>query len=353
MSVKKLFIVLIVAVLIFTLSGCKTATTANETTAAAVTSAAATTAAAETTAAATEAAKVWKIGFNNYADSHEFCAKVSKGIRDEAAKAGVELEYTEAMMDGAKMVANTQTLIDKGCDLIIDFNWIPEVGATMLKMCNDAGVKLISMDTIYEGTYYFGANSYIAGQVLGEYMTGLIKEKWDGKIDAFVGLYYLAGGDIVMDRVKGAEEYFKSAEGIEFPADDMNFLFDAGSSDQTVNCKQKATDFLTAHPDLKHVVFITHNDESGAGVFAGVEASAREADVMVGSTGGDTPFQDHLRAGGGDIWVASTAFAPELYGSQVIPMAINILEGKEVPMEVYVKHFVINKDNLEQYYPSK
>jgi len=168
MSVKKLVIVLIVAALIIAVSGCTAAATTAETTAAAVTTAAATTAAAETTAAATEAAKVWKIGFNNYADSHEFCAKVSKGIRDEAAKAGVELEYTEAMMDGAKMVANTQTLIDKGCDLIIDFNWIPEVGATMLKMCNDADVKLISMDTIYEGTYYFGANSYIAGQVLGE-----------------------------------------------------------------------------------------------------------------------------------------------------------------------------------------
>lgn len=88
-------------------------------------------------------------------------------------------------------------------------------------------------------------------------------------------------------------------------------------------------------------------------MFAGVEASAREADVMIGSTGGDTPFQDHLKAGGGDVWVCSAAFAPEKYGSQVIPMAIDILEGKDVPMEVYVNHFVINKDNLEEYYPSK
>jgi ribose transport system substrate-binding protein len=347
---KKVIVLLIVLALVFTIAGCKTTSTAAETTAA-ETTAAAETKTAEETAAETEPAKVWKIGFNNYADSHEFCAKVSAGIREAAAEYGVELEYAEATMDGAKMIANTQTFIDKGCDLIIDFNWIPEVGAQMLRMCEDAGVKLISMDTIYEGTYYFGANSYIAGQVLGEYMAGIINEKWDGQIDAFVGLYYLAGGDIVMDRVKGCEDYLKEAEGITFPSDDMNFLFDAGSSEQTVQCKQKATDFLTAHPDLKHIVFVTHNDESGAGVFAGIEASAREADCLLGSTGGDTPFHDHIRAGGGDVWVASSAFAPEKYGSQVIPMAIDILEGKDVPMEVYLDHFVINKDNLNEYYP--
>ncbi|MDD5659186.1 MAG: sugar ABC transporter substrate-binding protein [Actinomycetota bacterium] len=341
---RKLIVLFIGLIIIFTFVGCKAKDVAE-------TTEAQTTVAVSETTIETKTAKTWKIGFNNYGDSHEFCAKVSAGIREEAKKAGVELEYTEAMMDGAKMIANTQTLIDKGCDLIIDFNWIPEVGVTMLKMCNDAGVKLISMDTVYEGTYYFGANSYKAGQVLGEYMSGLIKEKWNGKIDAFVGLYYLAGGDIVMDRVKGCEDYLKDAEGIEFPSDDMNFLFDAGSSDQTVNCKQKATDFLTAHPDLKHIVFVTHNDESGAGVFAGIEASAREADCLLGSTGGDTPFQDHIRAGGGDVWVASSAFAPEKYGAQVIPMAIDILEGKDVPMEVYLEHFVINKDNLDEYYP--
>ena len=347
---KKIVILLIALVLVFTIAGCKTATSA-ETTAAATTAAAAETTASATTAAETEPAKVWKIGFNNYADSHEFCFKVHDGIEKAAAEAGIELEYAEATMDGAKMIANTQTFIDKECDLIIDFNWIPEVGAQMLKMCNDAGVKLISMDTIYEGTYYFGANSYTAGQVLGEYMAEVIKDKWGGKVDAFVGAYYLAGGDIVKDRVTGAIDYLKEAEGIEWPADDLVFIFDAGSSEQTVKCKQLATDFLTAHPDMKHVVFSAHNDESGAGLFAGIEASAREADCLVGSCGGDTPFRDHLKAGGGDVWIASSAFAPEKYGSQVIPMAIDILEGKDVPMEVYLNHFVINKDNVKEYYP--
>lgn len=352
---KRIMCLLIAVLLTLGLFGCSAKTTEGTTTegtTTAGTTTEATTASSATTAAPTETEpKVWKIAFNNYGDSHEFCSKVHQGIQAAAKERGVELLYAEAMMDGQKMISNTQSFIDQGADLIIDFNWIPEVGANMLKMCNEAGVKLIAMDTVYEGTYYFGANSYIAGEVLGEYMASVIKDKWGGQIDAFVGISYQGGGDVVMDRVKGCQDYLMKAEGITMPDAANLFMFDAGASDQTVKAKQTVTDFLTAHPDMKHIVFTAHNDETGAGIFAGIEASGREADCFVGSTGGDTPYQEHVRKGGGDVWIASSAFAPEKYGAQVIPMAIDILEGKEVPMNTYLDHFVITKENMDQYYP--
>jgi len=292
----------------------------------------------------------WVIGFNNFQDSHEFCAKVSGGIRDAAAEYGVELLYMEAAMDGQKMIANTQSFIDQGADLIIDFNWIPEIGATMLAMCEAAGVKLISMDTIYEGTWYFGANGYIAGQKAGEYLAPLIEEQWDGQVDAFVGIYYMGGGVISSERVTGALEALQ-ASGVDFPDEDNVYFFDAGASDQTMNAMQLVRDFLTANPDLRHIVFSTHNDEVGLGVFSGIEAAGRQEHALVVSTGGDTPYHEAVRRGAGDVWVASTAFAPETYGAQVIPMAIAILEGQDVPMEVYLEHFVITPFNLEELYP--
>lgn len=349
---KRTTCLLIAVLLMFGLFGCAAKT--SDTTATTGTTAATTaTTAATTTTEATTAPKVWKIGFNNYQDSHEFCSKVHEGIAAAAKEKGVELVYAEAAMDGAKMISNTQSFIDQGCDLIIDFNWIPEVGAQMLKMCNDAGVKLISMDTVYEGTYYFGADSYKAGTVLGEYMAGVIKEKWGGQVDAFVGISYIGGGDIVNDRIKGCQDALTKDTGITMPAAEMQFLFDAGASDQSLKAKQTVTDFLTAHPDLHHIVFTAHNDETGAGIFAGIEASGRQADCFVGSTGGDTPYQEHVHKGGGDVWIASSAFAPEKYGSQVIPMAIDILEGKDVAMKVTLNHFVITKENMDQYYPQK
>jgi len=207
------------------------------------------------------------------------------------------------------------------------------------------------MDTVYEGTWYFGANSYIAGQVVGEYLAEMVKKNWGGQIDAIVGVYYVGGGEVVMDRVTGAVDALKSDSGLSLPGDDKIYIFDAGSSDQTLTAKQTATDFLTANPDLRHIVFATHNDETGLGVYAGIEASGRQSDCYLISTGGDTPYHEAVRRGAGDVWIASAAFSPELYGDQVIPMAIDILEGKDVPMEVFLNHFPITPYNLDEFYP--
>ncbi len=353
---KKLLCIALVMLLVFSVIGCTNTDTSEQPAETTMTTDTQTSSevadtTTDNTATDDQASKTWVIGFNNFNDSNEFCKKVHDSIAAAADEYGVELLYAEANMDGQTMIANTEQFIIQGADLMIDFNWVPEIGATMLDMCNEAGIPLISMDTIYEGTYYFGANSYIAGQVLGEYLATQVADRWDGQIDAIVGCWYQGGGDIVKDRVVGAEDALKAAEGITLPDDDMIFEVDAGASDQAATLKAYATDFLTAHPDLHHVIFLANNDESGAGLFAGIELAGREADCFIGTTGGDTPFQDHIRAGGGDVWLASTSFAPEKYGEQVIPMAIDILEGKDVPMEVFMNHFVITKDNIDEYYP--
>ncbi len=296
------------------------------------------------------ATKEWIIGFNNYQSSHEFCAKVSNSIEEACEEYNVKFLYTESEMDGERMISNTQILIDQGADLIIDFNWVPEVGATMLEMCQDAGVEMIAMDAVYEGAYYFGADSYKAAQVIAKEAEKVIAEKWDGQLDAIVGLVYLAGGDIILDRVKGVEDYFRDSEEVQFPGEDNLFRFNS-EGEQTAMARDFTTDFLTSHPDFNHILIACINDETGAGAFAGVEGSLRTEDCLIISHGADTPFQDHLRGGGGDVWIASAAYAPETYGSQVIPMAIDILEGRYVPMKVGLDHIAITKDNIEEYYP--
>lgn len=341
---KRIVSLIFVLVLLITIAGC----TPNPT---ATVPASSSKAESEDVSAEPSETKTWVIGFNNYMDSHEFCKKVHDGITAAAEQYGVELLYAEAQMDGTTMIANTEQFIMQGADLIIDFNWVPEIGKTMVEKANAAGVELISMDTEYEGGYYFGANSYNAGKVLGEYLAERVKTDWGGQLDAIVGCWYQGGGDIVKDRVVGAVDALKAASGITMPADNMIIEVDAGASDQAATLKTYAQDFLTAHPDLHHVIFLANNDESGVGLFAGVELAGREADCFIGTTGGDTPFQEHIRAGGGDCWVGSTSFAPELYGDSVIPMAIDILEGKDVPTNVYMEHFVITADNIDEYYP--
>ena len=49
--------------------------------------------------------------------------------------------------------------------------------------------------------------------------------------------------------------------------------------------------------------------------------------------------------------MGATAYRPEDYGKYLIKLALDILEGKQVPPASYMEHFFVSPANVEQYYP--
>jgi ribose transport system substrate-binding protein len=49
--------------------------------------------------------------------------------------------------------------------------------------------------------------------------------------------------------------------------------------------------------------------------------------------------------------VGTTAYRPEAYGEPLIKLALDILEGKQVPPASYQEHFFVCPENVENYYP--
>ncbi len=50
-------------------------------------------------------------------------------------------------------------------------------------------------------------------------------------------------------------------------------------------------------------------------------------------------------------WIADTAYFPERYGKTLVPAVIDLLDGKDVPKNLFIVHEAINKDNLISTYP--
>ena len=289
--------------------------------------------------------KVWKIGFNNYSDSHEFCYKVHDGIKEAAEKAGVELVYAEAQMDASKVVGNLENFVIQGVDAIFEFNWLPEVTANFASKYPD--LVVVAGDVKADGAYYFGANNLEAGKVLGRYLAEKVKEEWGGTVNAVAICYYQAGGEELNKRMGGIVQGFRETYP-DFP-DDKVFWFD--NNGDALRSKQIVTDFLSANPDTSNIVIATNNDEGGVGALSAVETAGRSDDVFIVSHGGDTPFQENIRAGKGDVWIGSVAYTPELYGKFLIPWMVDILEGKDVPDSMNPEHFVLTENNIDEYYP--
>ena len=100
-----------------------------------------------------------------------------------------------------------------------------------------------------------------------------------------------------------------------------------GGSDTTLVANQKMTDWLTAHPNLRHIAVGTVNTETGQGVFSAVQAAERDKDVFM-ATNNNGKQTLAAWALGDNCWLGGTAYYPTKYGDYIIPLCIDIINGK-------------------------
>ena len=159
-------------------------------------------------------------------------------------------------------------------------------------------------------------------------------------------------GELLIQRMDGIRDGYKET----FPefSDDLVFRFEnSGGEGQIVNTKKIVTDFVTGHPNMNRIVVGTNNDEGGLGALSAIEGMGMKENFFIVSHGGDTPFQEKIHAGKGDVWIGSVAYMPERYCEFMIPWLLDILNGKDVPREMSPEHFILTTDNINQYYPKK
>jgi ribose transport system substrate-binding protein len=298
------------------------------------------------------AQKKYTLGISNFRDSFEFCARVHQNIEEWAKKYGFKTVYAEANMEPEKVKANLDTFAIQGVDAIFEFNWLTDVTAKWMK--ENPGIVMVTGDYVVPGAYYFGANQYQAGVVLGKYLAEQVKKRWGGQLDAMVFAACYQCGELLIKRMDGILDGYKETYK-NFP-DNMVFRFENNNptSQQPMNTQRIVTDFYTAHPKMTHIVVGTNNDEGGMGALAAVETMGKQANFFIVSHGGDAPFQEKLRAGKGDVWIGSVAYMPERYGEFMIPWLKDILDNKpNLPKEMSPEHFVLTKENIDKYYPKK
>jgi ribose transport system substrate-binding protein len=50
--------------------------------------------------------------------------------------------------------------------------------------------------------------------------------------------------------------------------------------------------------------------------------------------------------------IGSVGFFPERYGEGLVSLALDIVQGKEVPPAVFMKHTLITRQNVDNFYPN-
>lgn len=292
------------------------------------------------------------IGFNNGSTTVDFLRQVGESMERAAAEYGVTLLVAESNFDTEQILPNVDNLLLQGAQVIVDFNVNAEVGGQLVDYCGEQGVPVIGIDVLYispsgEEGWFFGANNQMAGEVAGKGLAEAINEQWGGEVEYLLLFFNSENGDLVKKRLSGMYDGMLAA-GIDLPEDKVEYIdMGGGGSDTTLAANQKMTDWLTANPNLTKIAVGTVNTETGQGVFSAVQAAGRDDNVLMATNNNG---QQTLAAFemGENSWLGGTAYFPTKYGDYIIPLALDILAGKNPAKIQTMEHEFLTRKDLDK-----
>ncbi len=290
------------------------------------------------------------IGFNNGSTTVNFLRLVGESMEKAAADYGIKILVAESNFEAEKILPNVDNMLVQGADIIVDFNVNAEIGGSLVDYCGEQGIPVIGVDVLYTGAdgaegYFFGANNQMAGEVAGGGLADAVKVNWGGEIDTFLAFFNSENGDLVRLRLSGMIDGMRNA-GIKIADDQIEWIeMGGGGSDTTLTANQKMTDWLTAHPDLNKIAVGTVNCETGQGVFSAVQAAGRDSDVFLATNNNGAQTLAAFEQGE-NMWLGGTEYFPNRYGEYIVPMALDILAGKDVPRVLTMEHEFLTRDDI-------
>lgn len=232
----------------------------------------------------------YKVGFAQTESNNPWRIAQTESMKAQAQKEGWQLVYTDAAGSAAKQVADVNSMIAQGVDLIFlapreEKPLIPAVMAA-----KKAGIPVILLDRSVDPSLakpgvdyvtFIGSDFVDEGKRAAEALIKAVNGK--AKIIQLEGT---TGSSPANDRAKGFKDAIKGHPDMQIIASQSgDFARDKG--------RQVAETLLQAHPDATAIY--AHNDEMAIGAIAALEAAGKKPgkDVLVVSVDGE---RDGLQA---------------------------------------------------------
>ena len=289
----------------------------------------------------------YRIGFANLSENTPFSRDVRRGLEQAAQESQqVELIVADNQLDPQVALEVADELIARDLDLVIEYQIDEEVGNIIAHKFQQANLPIIAVDIPMVGGVYFGVNNYVAGQLAGVELGRAIQARWGGKFDHLVVVEQQRAGHLPAMRIQG------QIAGVEtvlspIPPEKICHV----DSDNTVEGSYEILKnvFREFSPTAR-IAVVCFNDDAAIGTLYAARQTGYDRHLLLAGQGADRRLQGEICKVGSPV-VGATAYRPEDYGSYLIKLALDILEGKQVPPASYMEHFFVSPANVEQYYP--
>ncbi|MGJ3238241.1 MAG: substrate-binding domain-containing protein [Anaerolineae bacterium] len=290
--------------------------------------------------------KKLRIGFANLSENTPFSRDVRRSLEEATHASGqIELILADNQLDPQVAIQVADELIAQKPDLVIEYQIDETIGNLIAHKFQQAQIPVIAVDIPMVGATYFGVNNYQAGQMAGMKLGKAIQSRWQGAVDYVIVLEQQRAGSLPAMRIQGQVDGL-----IKVIGDVLHDKIIAVDSDNTSEGSYQAMQsvFSQIEPDA-NIALICFNDDAAVGALYAARDAHFEQQLLLVGQGADRRLRTEMRARNSPV-VGATAYRPEEYGKYLIQLALDIINGKQVPPAVYMKHDFITPDNVDTFY---
>lgn len=291
-------------------------------------------------------AKKFRLGYASQSEEFSFSRLVSESIRSSAYDAGVDLLVLSNRYSPKAAVRNAEMFVRERVDLVIEFQTNQQSASIVASKLIEADIPIIAIDIPHPGAHYYGANNYRAGLIGGYALAQACLHRWGGSVDEVILLELPMAGPLPRSRLTGILAGVREVLP-KIPDQRVRFINGNGQYEVSLDVMRKHLRKSKA----SRVLIGGMNDPSCLGALRAFEEAGREEHCLAVGQNASIEARRELRRTNSRL-VGSVSYFPEQYGEAVISLALDKLQGKDVPPATFVKHRLITKENVDSIYPN-
>jgi ribose transport system substrate-binding protein len=281
-----------------------------------------------------------KLAFLNGLSGNTWMAAIEKGVRESAAKYGINVAVTAATdFDPAKEAAAVETVMASKPDILVTIPVDPVAGKADYQPAVAAGTTIVFYDNPVDG--WTAGNQYVTISTGDHYRMGKDAADLLAKALGEKGKYGFIQLDVAFYNSNNREKGFLAEMAQKYP--NMHNVAWAGFTDaSTVGAAADA--MLTQHPDLDGI-YISYSG-AAAGLFASLQA-AKNTHVKVVTHDLDAA-NDVIMATKDSNYYGTAIEHTYDEGANTVKFAVLKRCGVTVPPFIVVPALAVTRDNLAQ-----
>jgi ribose transport system substrate-binding protein len=278
-------------------------------------------------------------------------AEIRRSFELASRSLPLDMIYYDNGGDAEKAVGNAREAVSSKVDLLIEYNSDAKANAEIGRHLKTAGIPLLAVNYSIAGAPLYTADNIAAGRIAGEALGKFAKENWPDQTPVAAILGDVSDpGAAVTARIQGL------TEGLRQELSDLSPV-QLDSAGHSVRAGSVLAKFLVTQTRRK-ILVAALDDASALAAKSAVETAGRMSDCVIVSQGADRSIHGGASekkeidpANRGSIVLGSVAYFLDRYGYEILPIALRMLRGEQVPSQTSTKHILISAKNVFVEYP--